>query len=69
MIDPADGEGSARLVTKPGSWEHPSWARDGRHVVAGRDKALFIVDTFDEGDDPRPMFVSKGNWCNASWSR
>ncbi|MBP5285058.1 MAG: PD40 domain-containing protein [Kiritimatiellae bacterium] len=69
VIDPAEGEASARLVTGPGSWERPSWARDMRHVVAGRDKALFVVDTLEDGDEARQLFVSSGNWCNASWSK
>lgn len=69
IIDPGEGESSARLVTKPGSWEHPSWARDRRHVVAGRDKALFIVDTAEDGDDPVQLFYNNGNWITPSWSR
>lgn len=69
VLDPAEGEGAARLVTKPGTWEHPSWARDNRHVVAGRDKALFIVDTLEGGDEPRQMFVANGNWITPTWSK
>ena len=69
VLDPAEGEGAARLVTKPGTWEHPSWSRDSRHLVAGRDKALFIVDTLEGGDDPRQMFVANGNWITPAWSR
>lgn len=69
VLDPAEGEGAARLVTKPGTWEHPSWSRDNRHLVAGRDKALFIVDTLEGGDEPRQMFVANGNWITPAWSR
>ena len=72
VMDPKAGEGSAKLVTTPGSWEHPVWSRDGRHLVAGRDKALFIVDSVgkDEGgDDPRQMFHAEGNWITPSWIR
>ena len=72
VMDASKGDASAQLVTTPGSWEHPVWSRDGRHVVAGRDKALFIVDTFDKdrgGDEPRQMFRAAGNWITPTWIR
>ena len=69
VIDPDAGEASTRLVTDAGTWEHPSWARDRRHIVAGRDKALFIIDTLEGGDKPRQLFVAGGNWITPSWSR
>ena len=72
VMDPMAGDASAKLVTSPGSWEHPAWARDGRHVVAGRDKALFVVDTVDKengGDEPRQMFKANGNWITPTLMR
>ena len=72
VMDPAKGDSGAELVTAPGSWEHPAWSRDGRHVVAGRDKAIFVVDTLDRengGDDPRQMFRANGNWITPTWTR
>ncbi|MCQ2368549.1 MAG: DPP IV N-terminal domain-containing protein [Kiritimatiellae bacterium] len=69
VLNPAEGESSAQLVTTPGSWEHPSWARDSRHVVAGRDKALFIVDTLEGGDAPSMMPLPAGNWITPAWSK
>lgn len=69
VMDPKSGDKSAQLVTKPGSWEHPSWARDGRHVVASRDDTLFIVDTLEKGDDPRQVFLNQGKWITPSWQR
>ncbi len=69
VIDPAVGEPSVRLVTNPGNWEHPSWARDARHVVAGSDKTLYLVDTLEGGDKPRRMFNANGNWITPSWSK
>ena len=72
VMDPKVGDSSAKLVTSPGSWEHPAWARDGRHVVAGRDKALFVVDTVekaDGGDEPRQMFKANGNWITPTLMR
>ncbi|MBR1920879.1 MAG: PD40 domain-containing protein [Kiritimatiellae bacterium] len=70
VMDPRGTDASARPVTAPGSWEHPSWARDGRHIVAGRDKALFVVDTREEGgDEPRQVFKASGNWITPSWMR
>ena len=69
MIDPAEGEASTQLVTAPGNWEHPSWSRDMRHVVASRDKALFLVDTLPDGDAPRQVFHANGNWIDPTWSK
>ena len=72
VMDPKAGEGSSKLVTSPGSWEHPVWSRDGRHLVAGRDKALFIVDSVekeDGGDEPRQLFRAAGNWITPTWIR
>ena len=69
IIDPAEGEASTRLVTQPANWEHPSWSRDMRHVVASRDKALFVVDTMEDGDAPKQMFHANGNWIDPTWSK
>jgi TolB protein len=66
---PNGGEGTARMVTSPGTWQDPSWAPDGRHLVASRDKALFIVDTIEDGDKPVQMFYNQGNWMNPAFSR
>ena len=69
VIDPDVGEASTRLVTDAGTWEQPSWSRDCRHLVAGRDKALFLVDTLEGGDKPRQLFAAGGNWITPSWSK
>ena len=69
VMNPAQGEGSARLVTDGGSWEHPSWAANCRHIVASRDQALFIIDTAPDGDRPTRLFRNGGNWMNPAWSR
>lgn len=69
VMDPRQGESTARLVTKGGTWEHPSWAADNRHVVASCDKALFIVDTDPEGDRPAQLFRNAGNWMNPAWCK
>lgn len=69
VMDPAEGEASVRLVTGQGSWEHPSWSRDMRHLVASRDKAIFLVDTAEGGDEPRQIFHANGNWIDPTWSR
>lgn len=69
VMNTADGDKSARLVTDAANWEHPSWARDGRHVVANRNGALFSIDTVEDGDKPRQIFFAKGNWNSASWAK
>ena len=72
VLDPKADDSTAKLVTSPGSWEHPVWSRDCRHLVAGRDKALFIVDSVEKekgGDEPRQMFRAAGSWITPSWIR
>lgn len=69
IMEPADGDASAVLVGKAGSWKEPSWSRDMRHIVASRDKALFIVDTMENGDEPRQLFMNIGNWIMPCWTR
>ncbi len=63
------GDASAQLVTEQSNWEHPSWSRDGRHLVANRDRALFLIDTLEDGDKPRQLFVADGNWISPSWQK
>ena len=69
VMEPATGDASAQAVTKDGGWQHPSWARDGRHVVANSGKALFIVDTLKDGDKPRAVFTANGDWISPSWAK
>ena len=66
VMNPAEGDRTARLVTEASNWEHPTWTRDSRHVIANRDKALFSIDTLEDGDKPRQLFSASGNWNSAS---
>ncbi len=67
VVSPAEGDKSASLVTEPGSWEHPSWSRDRRHLVAERDGALFLVDTADGASKPVRLFTIDGKCTMPSW--
>ena len=69
VMSPNSGDASAQLVTEQSNWEHPSWSRDGRHLVANRDSALFLIDTLEDGDKPRQMFSANGNWISPSWQK
>ena len=69
VISPAEGDKAASLVTEPGAWEHPSWARDRRHLVAERDGALFLIDTLENGDKPVKLFSLQGKCTMPSWQR
>jgi len=69
VIDPAEGDSTAKTITKDGGWKHPSWARDGRHIVASNGKSLFILDTMEDGDAPRGMFSVPGNWGDPCWAK
>lgn len=67
---PNGAESTARAVTKPGTWQDPTWAADSRHIVAARDKAIFLVDSDPDGDlSPVQMFHNAGNWMNPAMSR
>ena len=67
VMNPAEGDATAELVTQPANWEHPSWSRDMRHLTANRDKALFVIDTLKDGDAPKQMFFANGNWISPTW--
>ena len=69
VMSSAEGDASARLVTEQATWEHPSWARDGRHLTANRDKAIFLIDTLEDGDKPVQMFNANGNWISPCWQK
>ena len=72
VLDPKVGEPSVELVGEAGDWEHPSWARDSRHVVASSRKLLYVVDTYPKekgGVEPKAVFKNPGNWITPSWSR
>lgn len=72
VIEPAEGERSVKLVTDAGNWEHPSWSRDARTLVASRDGALFAVDTLTaDGAAAKPvkLFNAQGKWITPVWSR
>lgn len=66
---PNGGEATARAVTSPGSWQDPSWAADSRHIVASRDKTLFLIDAEPDGDKPTRIFYNNGNWMNPAFSK
>lgn len=69
VMDPAEGDATAELVTEPANWEHPSWSRDMRHLAANRDRALFVIDTLKDGDKPRQVFHANGNWISPCWMK
>lgn len=69
VMDAAKGDSSAVQVTDAAKWEHPSWSRDGRHLTASRDKAVFVIDTLKDGDKPRQMFIANGNWTAPCWAK
>lgn len=72
VVDMNGPDRTPQLVGDAGTWEHPSWSRDGRHVVAERDKAIFVVDTTPSekgGDAPKQLFLNAGSWITPTWSR
>ena len=70
VMSPAEGDKTARLVTRPGNWEHPTWARDMRHLIAECDGKLYLVDTAEDGDEPVQLFsIPSGKCITPSWQR
>ena len=69
VMNPAEGDRSARLVTAPGRWEHPSWAPDRRHVVAECDGALYLIDTDEDAGNPVRLFTIPGRCITPTWNR
>lgn len=67
VMNPAEGDATAEIVTEGASWEHPSWSRDMRHVAANSQGSLYVIDTLKGGDAPRKIFSAKGNWISPSW--
>ena len=63
------GDSASTVLDAPGVWEHPSWAKDKRHVVASSNGKLFILDTLENGDKPRQMFSANGNWISPTWMK
>ena len=63
------GDASATYVTEQAPWEHPSWSRDGRHLAANRNGAIFLIDTLPDGDKPVQLFHANGNWISPCWQR
>jgi len=69
VMDPAEGDANATILPDAGNWDHPSWARDGRHIVASSDRAIFVLDSLEGGDKARQMFSANGNWIAPTWAR
>lgn len=74
VIDPNRGESSLRLITpKNDQYESPSWAADGRHIVAartqGKQTSLWIIDSEENGDAPYRVLSGSGQCTNPTWSK
>ena len=75
VIDPEKGERSLRYLTPQNEiYESPSWAPDGRHVVAartqGRQRTLWVLDAEEKGEKPyQPFSGGSTQWLNPAWSK
>jgi TolB protein len=75
VIDPDAGERSLRYLTPMNEqYESPSWAPDGRHVVAARKQgkaySVWVLDAAEKGAAPyKPFSSGKGQWLSPAWSR
>ena len=70
VINPATGE-SEQVSQGGGSWEDPTWAPDGRHIVCARtvnyQSKLYLLDIL--GDPPIALAEFQGDWYSPSWAR
>ncbi|MCK5844187.1 MAG: PD40 domain-containing protein [Victivallales bacterium] len=69
IIDPSTG--STRYLPNDGAdYEDPSWAPDGRHIIAARSvryqSSLYLLDTIS--DPPVALLKGGGNWISPAWS-
>jgi len=69
IINPATGE--TRYLPNDGAdYEDPSWAPDGRHLVATRSiryrSSLYLLDTVS--DAPVALITGGGDWLSPAWS-
>ena len=68
MYDMETGE-SKLIVNIAGDWESPSWAPDGRHVVATRNykgkQELYIIDTWNKS--VKPLLGGKYKFSMPTW--
>ncbi len=75
MIDPNVGEPSLRFLTPVNDqYESPSWAANGRHVVAartlGRQSSIWVIDAAEKGEKPyQPFSGGNAQWLNPAWSK
>ena len=69
IIHPTTGE-TRYLPTDSADYEDPSWAPDGRHIVATRTQnyqsSLYLLDTAN--DPPVALLSGGGNWRSPAWS-
>ena len=69
VIQPGTGQ-TTYLTTDYADYEDPSWAPDGRHIVASRtvsyQSSLYLLDTV--GDPPVALLQGGGNWLSPDWS-
>ena len=69
IINPSTGE-TRTLPTGTGDYEDPSWAPDGRHLVATRTQnyqsGIYLLDTLN--DPPVALLQGGGNWRSPAWS-
>ena len=69
VVDPATG--THKPVTRyDAAYEDPSWAPDGRHILASRAAGgatgLYLLDT--QGDPPVKFTDAPGNWTMPAWT-
>lgn len=69
IIQPADRQ-TRYLASDFADYEDPSWAPDGRHLVATRSvnyqSSLYLLDTLN--DPPVALLQSGGSWYSPAWS-
>lgn len=69
IIQPSTGE-TSYLKTDGADYEGPSWAPDGRHLIASRSvnyqSSLYLLDTVN--DAPVALLHGGGSWYSPAWS-
>jgi TolB protein len=66
VVDPQSPIGARTLPLDQADYEDPSWAPDGRHIIASRTiayrSAIYLLDT--QEDPPIALIEGKGDWVS-----
>lgn len=71
VVNPLAGNASRVVSNGAGDYESPSWARDGRHLVATKTvnykRSLVLIDAAVDGDPEILLISNAQDWDSGDW--